>query len=72
MGAVHGSVAWQNGKPSLHIHGTGSDNNFTTFGGHILSAVVSTGSLELFITVTNKKFEQIKEEELGANVLEVK
>jgi len=72
MGVVTGSIARQKGKPSLHIHGTGSDRNFNAFGGHILSAVVSTGSLELFITVTNKKFERIKEEELGANVLEVK
>jgi predicted DNA-binding protein with PD1-like motif len=72
MGAVNGSIAWQNGKPSLHIHGTGSDKTFKAFGGHMLSAVVSTGSLEVFITVSDKKLERLKDEALGANVLEVK
>jgi len=71
MGSMTGSIAWQNGKPSLHIHGLVSGKDFKAFGGHLLGATVSTGSLEVLVTLHDKQLQRIKEEPLGANVLQL-
>jgi predicted DNA-binding protein with PD1-like motif len=71
LAALLGSIAWQNGKPSLHAHGVGAGKDFKARAGHILSAAVSTGTLEIMITVHDKKLERVKDEKLGANVLEL-
>jgi predicted DNA-binding protein with PD1-like motif len=72
LASMNGSAAWQNGKPSLHLHGVVTDRNFQAFGGHLLAAIVGTGSLEITITVHNKKLERKIDESIGANVLQVK
>lgn len=64
-----GTIAWQDGKPSIHAHGTVTGNDFTAHGGHILNGTVGTGSVEILITIHDKKLERVKEKELGANVL---
>lgn len=64
-----GTIAWQDGKPSIHAHGTVAGGDFTAHGGHILSGSVSTGSLEIMVTVHDKRLERVKEKQLGANVL---
>lgn len=69
LSSMNGSIAWQNGKPSIHAHGTVTGKNFKAYGGHILEGTVSTGSVEITITVHDKKLERIFEEPLGANVL---
>jgi len=72
LASLDGSIGWQNGKPSIHAHGVGGDKNYNARAGHILSLVVGSGSLEVLITVHEKRLERIKVEELGANVLELK
>lgn len=67
--SMHGTIAWQKGKVSIHAHGTVAGKDFKAYGGHILSGTVGTGSLEIMITVHDKQFERIKEQKLGANVL---
>lgn len=69
MAGMNGSIAWQKEKVSLHIHGVVTDKNFHAFGGHMLAATVSTGSVEILVTIHDKKLERIMEEPLGANVL---
>jgi predicted DNA-binding protein with PD1-like motif len=71
IASMHGSLAWQDGKPSVHAHGVLSNNKFKTRGGHILSAIVGTGSLEIMIHVHDKRLERKKDEVLGANVLDL-
>jgi len=71
MGSFTGSIAWQDGRPSLHVHGIGADKNFRSYGGHLLEAQVSTGSLEILVTVLDRKLQRKKEEPLGANVLQL-
>jgi predicted DNA-binding protein with PD1-like motif len=71
MASMLGSIAWQNGKVSIHTHGVVGDNKFNAYAGHILSGSVSTGSLEIMITPHDKKLERKFEEPLGANVLSV-
>lgn len=69
MASMSGSIAWQKEKVSLHVHGVVTDKNFHAFGGHMLAATVSTGSVEILVTIHDKKLERIMEEPLGANVL---
>ncbi len=67
--SMHGTIAWQKGNVSIHAHGTVAGKDFKAYGGHILSGTVGTGSVEILVTVHDKKLERIKEEQLGANVL---
>lgn len=69
LASMVGSIAWQDGKPSIHAHGTVTGPDFMAYGGHILSGTVGTGSVEILVTTHNQKLERIKEKDLGANVL---
>lgn len=71
LASMTGSVAWQDGKASLHIHGVVTGKDFKAYGGHLLSASVSTGSLEIMFSLHDKPLQRIKEEPLGANVLQL-
>jgi predicted DNA-binding protein with PD1-like motif len=71
MGNLTGSVAWSEGKPSLHIHGVATDDKFNAYGGHILALKVGTGSMEIYVTVNQEKLERKMEQPLGANVLQL-
>jgi predicted DNA-binding protein with PD1-like motif len=69
MASMSGTIAWQKGKTSLHIHGVVTDKSFNAFGGHMLGCTVSTGSVEVLVTIHDKKLERVMEQPLGANVL---
>jgi len=69
LASMHGTLAWQKGKVSIHAHGVVTDKNFQAFGGHILKGAVSTGSVEILVTVHDRALERRFEEGLGANVL---
>ncbi|GAB3255495.1 DNA-binding protein [Larkinella harenae] len=71
LASLTGSIAWQDQKPSLHIHGVVTDRSFQAYGGHMLSATVGTGSVEILITIHDKPLQRVKEEPLGANVLQL-
>ena len=72
LASMNGSIAWQDGKPSIHMHGVVAGDDFVAYGGHILSGTVGTGSLEIMIIVHDKRLERVKDDKLGANVLQVK
>ncbi len=69
LAAMQGTIAWQKGKISIHAHGVVTDRNFQAFGGHILDGKVGKGTLEVMIFVHDKKFERVKDEKKGFNVL---
>lgn len=69
--SMHGSIAWKEGKPSIHAHGVIGNQSFESYSGHILKATVSTGSVEVLIVVHDKRLERKKDEQLGADVLEI-
>jgi uncharacterized protein len=71
LASMLGTIAWKDGQPSIHSHGIVADKSFLAFGGHILDVIVSTGSLEILITVHSKKLERKKDEALGADVLQL-
>jgi predicted DNA-binding protein with PD1-like motif len=70
--SLTGSIAWKDGKPSLHCHGTVAGSDFKVYGGHLLGAQVSTGSVEITITVFDKQLQRLTEDPPGANVLQLK
>ena len=72
LASMQGSIAWQDGNPSLHAHGVVGDEDFKAHAGHILSAQVSTGTLEIWVTVNTERLERKKDEKLGATVLEIR
>ncbi|WP_454724690.1 MULTISPECIES: PPC domain-containing DNA-binding protein [Cupriavidus] len=69
MASIVGSLAWKDGKPSIHAHGVAGDSKFDTYGGHILSMEVGTGSLEVTVTVYPQPLERAVDPRIGANVL---
>lgn len=71
LASLTGTIAWEQGKPSLHMHGVGGDKEMKTYSGHILSAVVGTGSLEILITVHQERLERKMDPVIGAKVLQV-
>lgn len=71
LASMNGSIAWQADSVSIHAHGVASDAGFATYGGHILEATVSTGSVEIFISTNDKILQRHKEDPPGANVLQL-
>jgi len=71
LASMLGTIAWKDGKPSIHSHGVGGDKSFQAYGGHILSTTVSTGSVEIMIIIHDKPFQRKKDEALGADILEI-
>jgi len=64
-----GTIAWQNGKPSLHAHGVISGADFAASGGHLLELEVGTGSMELTIITHEQRLEREIEPSIQANIL---
>lgn len=71
MGSVTGSIAWSEGKPSLHMHGVATDRAFKAYGGHLLDMTVGTGSMEITVIVHDQQLERKLEQPLNANVLQL-
>jgi len=71
MGSLTGSIAWEAGAPSIHMHGTGAGPDFAAVAGHLLELVVGTGSIELALTATTARLTRRFDESLGAKVLEL-
>lgn len=69
LGSMVGSIAWQEGKPSIHAHGVAAGSDFQAVGGHLLELQVSTGSVEITLVVNDRQLERALDACLGANVL---
>jgi predicted DNA-binding protein with PD1-like motif len=66
-----GTLAWKDGEPSIHAHGTAGDDSFRTFGGHLLALEVGRGSLEIIVAVIPTRLERAVDPGIGANVLQL-
>ena len=71
MASITGTLAWKDGKPSVHAHGVACDDGFASVGGHLLALEVGTGSLEITITAHPQKLERKLDPKIGANVLRI-
>jgi len=72
LASMQGTIAWQKDTVSIHAHGVVTDSSFQAYGGHLLGASVSTGSVEIMILPHDKRFERVKDEKIGANVLQLR
>lgn len=69
MANMTGSIAWKEGKPSIHAHGTVTDGSFNGAGGHLLGLTVGTGSCEITVMLHPQRLERFVDPEIQANVL---
>lgn len=69
IASLQGSIGKKQGKYSIHAHGVVTGRDFKAYGGHILNAVVGTGSIEIMILVHDKAFERQFNPKIGADVL---
>jgi predicted DNA-binding protein with PD1-like motif len=71
MAGLTGSIAWKDGKPSVHAHATVAGRDFAAVGGHVLAAKVGTGSVEVTVIAHDQKLERRVDPEIGADVLQL-
>jgi len=71
VAGMTGSIAWKEGKPSVHLHAVAAGRDFNAVGGHVLDAKVGTGSAEITLLAHERKLERNVDPELGVNVLQV-
>ncbi|RYY53743.1 MAG: DUF296 domain-containing protein [Chitinophagaceae bacterium] len=71
LASLTGSIAWNADTVSLHTHAIVTDSTFLAYGGHLLGAVVGTGSVELFVAPGDVPLGRKVEQPLGANVLQL-
>jgi uncharacterized protein len=69
MTGINGTLAWKDGKPSVHAHGVGCGSDFSVVGGHLLALKVGRGSLEVSITVHDTQLDRREDPRIGANIL---
>jgi len=69
MTGINGTLAWKDGKPSVHAHGVGCGKDFGVVGGHLLALTVGRGSLEVTITVHDTRLQRREDPRIGANIL---
>jgi predicted DNA-binding protein with PD1-like motif len=65
---ITGNVGSLNGKLMLHAHGSFSDQNLSTVGGHIKSLTVSA-TLEVFLIILQGEIIRVFDEDTGLNLM---
>lgn len=66
--SVNGTVAWFESKPVIHAHGVFSNENYETFGGHVVKLIISlTG--ETAVDWLPEKIIKKYDEETGLKLL---
>lgn len=69
--SLRGTVAFgPDGALMFHLHGTFSDAEFCSIGGHVKDLVVG-GTLELFLHRSYKPLRRNKDPEVGLNILDL-
>lgn len=71
IAGMTGSLAWKDGKPSVHAHAMVAGRDFKAVGGHLLAAKVGTGSAEITVITHDRKLERKVDPDLGVNVLQL-
>ncbi len=71
IAGMTGSLAWKDGKPSVHLHAAAAGRDFAAVGGHVLDAKVGTGSAEITVIAHDKRLERKVDPGLGVNVLQL-
>lgn len=68
---LQGNLAWQDGKPVFHLHGTFSKDDLSVIGGHVDELTVS-GTCEIFLHKWyGQNITRSHDEEVGLNLLDL-
>ena len=70
MIALNGNITRKDGKPYLHLHIALSDENYSVFGGHLNSAVVSI-TAEIYVTALNGEVNRRVNPETNLNIFDI-
>ncbi len=70
--SLQGNVAWVDGEPKLHIHGSFSDENMQGYGGHVKELAVG-GTCEVFLHMMqgSQQLTRAYDEEVGLPLLKL-
>jgi uncharacterized protein len=71
IAGMTGSIAWKDGKTSVHLHAAGAGRDFNAVGGHVLKAEVGTGSAEITVIAHDKQLQRKVDPGLGVDVLQL-
>jgi len=69
IAGMTGSIAWKEGKPSVHLHAAAAGPDFAAVGGHVLAAKVGTGSAEITVIAHDKHLERRTDPKLAVDIL---
>jgi len=67
--SLQGNVAWVDGEPFWHVHGTFSGADYEAIGGHVKELIVGL-TCELFITPTPFKLIRSHDEDTGLKLIQ--
>ena len=68
--SLNGNISVKDNKPYLHLHIALSDENYTFFGGHLNSAVISI-TAEIFVTKLNGSVNRRVNEDTKLNIFDI-
>lgn len=71
LASLTGTIARENGKPSLHAHGLVSGKDFSAHGGHLLKGTVGKGTLEVTVFTHGTELVRKEDPKLGAKAIEL-
>ena len=67
--SLQGNIAWDNNEPIIHIHGTFSDRDMKTYGGHV-KELEAGGTCEILInTLNGSELLRQRDDATGLNLL---
>lgn len=68
--SLAGNLAWKDGEPIWHLHGTFTDKNMKAVGGHIKDLQIA-GTLELFLhVIISGGLERKHSDDIGLDLLD--
>lgn len=67
--SLTGNITLKDNEPYIHLHMACADNNGNVVGGHLKSSIISA-TLEMFITIIDKKINRKYDLATGLNLME--
>jgi len=69
--ALHGTIAWADGHPSIHLHGAVAGPDHHVVGGHLLRATIGVLQEVVLETFPSHSFDRPLEESIGLRMLDL-
>jgi uncharacterized protein len=66
--SLSGNISTNGGEKAIHLHGSFSDDDMRSYGGHVAEAIIS-GTCEIYLSSWVNKFERKYDPDTGLNLL---